>query len=201
MPLRFADLLAQLDAANELDEVRRVMANGMSGLGLSGFTYLLLRLPGAPGFTYALSSRSEDGSDRRENGSRAREEDPEGMTIPVHGPGGEFALISVTPLPDRPFGRTAPRNRYDMQLLAAHCHAAVSRLLEPNERDAVRLSPRERECLLWTARGKTAWEIARILELSQGTVQWHLNNAKAKLGVHGKSHAVVKAMMLGLIPR
>lgn len=123
----------------------------------------------------------------------------DGMTIPIHGPGGEFAVISATPSGPGSFDQLFEARQYDMHLLALHCHAAVGRLLNPAGAKPVRLSPRESECLLWTARGKTAWEIGEILKLSQGTVAWHLNNAKTKLGVYGKSHAVVKAMMLGLI--
>lgn len=123
----------------------------------------------------------------------------DGMTIPIHGPGGEFAVMSATPSGGGAFDRLFTESRDCMHLLALHCHATVGRLLDPPDAKPIRLSPRERECLLWTARGKTAWETGEILKLSQGTVAWHLNNAKAKLGVYGKSHAVVKALMLGLI--
>ena len=61
------------------------------------------------------------------------------------------------------------------------------------------LTPRERECLLWTAHGKTAWEIGQILGISDGTVVFHLKNATRKFNVFTKYHAVVKAIMLGLI--
>lgn len=123
----------------------------------------------------------------------------DGMTIPIHGPGGEFAVMSATPSGAGSFDRLFGASQYDMHLLALHCHGAVGRLLAPGDATPVRLSPRERECLQWSARGKTAWEVGEILKLSQGTVAWHLNNAKSKLGVYSKSHAVVKAVMLGLI--
>jgi DNA-binding CsgD family transcriptional regulator len=32
------------------------------------------------------------------------------------------------------------------------------------------LSEREKACLLWTARGKSSWEIGRILSISENTV-------------------------------
>lgn len=62
----------------------------------------------------------------------------------------------------------------------------------------INLSPRETECLAWTARGKTTWEIAQILCLSDSTVNYYLRNAMKKLSVHTKAHAVSKAVVLGL---
>lgn len=123
----------------------------------------------------------------------------DGITAPVHGADGEFAVLSATPAESGSFDKLFRARRDAVHLLALHCHAAVRRLLKRPEQKAPRLSPRELECLKWTAAGKTAWEIGEILNLSESTVVWHLNNAKAKLGVYGKSHAVVKAMMLGLI--
>jgi DNA-binding CsgD family transcriptional regulator len=61
-----------------------------------------------------------------------------------------------------------------------------------------RLSPRETECLEWTAQGKTTWEIAQILCLSDSTVNYYIRNAMKKLAVHTKAHAVSKAVVLGM---
>ena len=61
-----------------------------------------------------------------------------------------------------------------------------------------RLSPRETECLEWTAQGKTTWEVAQILCLSDSTVNYYIRNAMKKLGVHTKAHAVSKAAVLGM---
>jgi DNA-binding CsgD family transcriptional regulator len=52
------------------------------------------------------------------------------------------------------------------------------------------LSPRERECLQWIAEGKTYWECAMILGLSEHTVRCYLESARHKLGAANNSHAV-----------
>jgi DNA-binding CsgD family transcriptional regulator len=44
------------------------------------------------------------------------------------------------------------------------------------------LTEREREVLRWTAIGKTTPEVARILALSDNTIQFHIKNASLKLG-------------------
>ncbi|WP_447917548.1 LuxR C-terminal-related transcriptional regulator [Achromobacter aegrifaciens] len=61
------------------------------------------------------------------------------------------------------------------------------------------LSERQASCLHWAAMGKTSWETARILGVSESTVNFHLCNACAKLGVRGRRAAVVMALRLGLI--
>ena len=52
------------------------------------------------------------------------------------------------------------------------------------------LTPREREILLWVARGKSNREIAAVLFIASGTVRKHLDNIYAKLGVRNRAQAV-----------
>ena len=61
------------------------------------------------------------------------------------------------------------------------------------------LSQREREVLEWTACGKTAEEISRILELSVRTVNFHVNSLVLKLKCCNKTAAVVRAALLGML--
>nr|WP_315591518.1 response regulator transcription factor [uncultured Cupriavidus sp.] len=61
------------------------------------------------------------------------------------------------------------------------------------------LSEREIEALSWSARGKTSGEIATILGLSKRTVDFHIDNAREKLGVATRVEAVVRAAREGLI--
>jgi len=66
------------------------------------------------------------------------------------------------------------------------------------ERDP-QLTPRERECLNWTARGKSTWEISHILSCSEAAVNFHVKNIRAKFGVNSRRAAAVIAAQLGLI--
>lgn len=61
------------------------------------------------------------------------------------------------------------------------------------------LTNREIETLTWAARGKTSEEIATILGLRKRTVDFHLDNARNKLGAETRVQAVVKAASSGLI--
>ena len=61
------------------------------------------------------------------------------------------------------------------------------------------LSDREAETLTWAARGKTSAEIAQILGLSKRTVDFHIDNARTKLGATTRIQAAIKAMTGRLI--
>lgn len=61
------------------------------------------------------------------------------------------------------------------------------------------LSPREIECLKWTAAGKTHTDIAIILGLSEHTIRGYLKDARSKLDCVTLAQAVSKAASLGLI--
>ncbi|PJM88789.1 helix-turn-helix domain-containing protein [Achromobacter ruhlandii] len=69
----------------------------------------------------------------------------------------------------------------------------------PRAPAAIRLSPRESASLHWSAIGKTSWETARILDISESTVNFHLRNACRKLQVRGRRGAVATAIRRGLL--
>ena len=83
--------------------------------------------------------------------------------------------------------------------LAHALHSVVAKKLLPTThfRPDSRLSIRETEVLKWSAEGKTAYDIARILSLSERTVNFHVGSAIKKLGVTNKISAVVQAAKEG----
>lgn len=118
-----------------------------------------------------------------------------GFTIPIHDGRGPIAAVSFAADEHRAatFSRRIQAHRQVLQLMAMYFHAHVRRKLSLDRViDGVSLSPREFECLEWTAQGKSAWEIGRILGITRRTAAFHLENAKAKLGVHSISHAVAR---------
>jgi len=57
----------------------------------------------------------------------------------------------------------------------------------------IELNDREVEALTWAARGKTSAEIAEILGITKRTVDFHVDNARTKLGAPTRTAAVIKA--------
>jgi DNA-binding CsgD family transcriptional regulator len=121
-----------------------------------------------------------------------------GLTVPLHGPGASWGLMSFACGDRNPvdFRERAPQ----LALMAHFVHDnarafAPVRTLTP----APRLTRRERECLHWAAQGKTSWEIGRLLGVSERTAVFHLQNTCQKLGVSGRQAAVARAISLGLV--
>lgn len=123
-----------------------------------------------------------------------------GFVIPFREPGHPIAAMSIVAgEPPVVFQRSIQANRPTLQLMAVFVHLHARRILTGGRVIAgVRLSPRELECLRWAARGKSAWEIGCILGIARRTAAFHLENAKAKLGVRTICQAVARISADGL---
>ncbi|WP_161784988.1 helix-turn-helix transcriptional regulator [Hoeflea sp. BAL378] len=117
------------------------------------------------------------------------------FVVPVYDP--DHGAAAVCFLGDRPpmsFGETA-----EMTLYGHLLHNKLREVSAKPAKSASPLSDRERECLLWTAAGKTSVEIGQILELSEHTVNHYLNNVARKVGAVNRTQAVAYAMRNGYI--
>jgi DNA-binding CsgD family transcriptional regulator len=70
--------------------------------------------------------------------------------------------------------------------------------LEPRT-NRIPLTQREIEVLRWSANGKKAVELAGILGVAESTINFHLHNARRKLGFKTKLQAAAYASKLGLL--
>lgn len=125
-----------------------------------------------------------------------------GVSIPVHSAQGEFAMFSMASSLDQERANTQIIEVLPfVHLFTAYLHETVRKIFEKQvlPLSKVQLTNRERECLLWTAEGKTAWEISQILKVSERTVVFHLQNVADKLNVVNRQQAVARAVSLGII--
>ncbi len=115
-----------------------------------------------------------------------------GFTIPIHDPLSRIAAVTFAADDCHPkFARCVEKHRSLLQLLAILFHSRARLTLAPERCvTGIVLSPREYECLVWAAKGKSAWDIGSILNISRRTAAFHLDNAKSKLGVRTISQAV-----------
>lgn len=60
--------------------------------------------------------------------------------------------------------------------------------------EALGLTPREAEVLLWVAQGKTNAEVAIILGMVESTVKKHLEHVFPKLGIESRNAATLRAI-------
>jgi DNA-binding CsgD family transcriptional regulator len=118
-----------------------------------------------------------------------------GYTLPVHGPKGECGLFTVvTSDTALQFDEAISEAQGDLHVLSCNAHAlCMERVAATAKDDEVELSAREKECLIWTARGKTSDDIAEIINRSTPTVNYHLQKAMRKLNAVNKFQATIKA--------
>ncbi|VWD63298.1 LuxR family transcriptional regulator [Burkholderia lata] len=104
-----------------------------------------------------------------------------------------------------------------VSLIAMHLHATLTqKITRPSREGAeprvaeldpeacddlnrIRFTRKESDVIKWVVEGKTAWEIGRILSMSERTVKFHLTNVYEKLRVTNRAQAVAKVSRLGLI--
>lgn len=123
----------------------------------------------------------------------------DGYTIPTHVPGEFTGSCSFAMSPGEPFTREFQAVAQIIGGAAFQAARRITRIREawpPVERP---LTQRQRDCVLWSTRGKTDWETGGILGISKGTVIQHLANARERYDVHNKADLLVRALLDGLI--
>lgn len=117
-----------------------------------------------------------------------------GFAVPMLTLDGAFAVLAG------PAAEIPPDARGMIGLISLF---AIGRALDLRNRGSRRkltkLTRREVECLKWAADGKSEWEIAQILGVSEHTVDRHMANARRKLGARTRTQAIATAMRLGLM--
>lgn len=120
-----------------------------------------------------------------------------GVSVPLFGPSGRLSVLSFA---SRFEDADPVRQMRHLCALAWQFHVAFGELARPaSQKTSIDLSERERECLRWTAEGKSSWDIGMILRISENTINFHIKKAMRKLGTTSRTVAVVKAIRLGLI--
>ena len=125
-----------------------------------------------------------------------------GVSIPIHereGVKSMFNLARDRSIDDDP--RELGVMLAGARVLATCAHFAMTKLIVPGlvrARDP-RLTRRERECLIWAAKGKTAFEIGMILHIAETTAVFHLNNVIRKFNVANRTQAIAVGVAMGLV--
>lgn len=126
----------------------------------------------------------------------------DGFYLPIRQRDGSMMGVSMMASQKLPTSRTTLAA---LHMLALYYHMAAERLdlirgLEPRaDNDRPLLTPRQLECLRWVAAGESASEIGRILNLSEYTVNEHLQAARRRLGVRTTTQAVMEASAQNLL--
>jgi LuxR family quorum sensing-dependent transcriptional regulator len=119
----------------------------------------------------------------------------QGFFVPIPSPAGTFGNVWMAGATPEMTARTKPA----LHLIALYAFDRLHRIAGSPPCQRPRLTPREREVLLWSACGKSAWEIGEILGIAKRTVDDHAQSAFHKLGAANRTQAVAIAVRERLI--
>jgi len=124
-----------------------------------------------------------------------------GWAQSCHDARGVGSLLTLARSHDNLSPSELSENNLKMSWVAQLAHEGLSSLLLDKlmPESNVTLTARECEVMRWTAEGKTSSETGDIMNISDSTVNFHINNAVSKLGASNKTAASIKAVVLRLI--
>ena len=123
-----------------------------------------------------------------------------GLSIPVRNRTGAHSLVSYSSDHTKTeWARYKRAHMVGLQKLSWLIDSAADACSGP-PLPAVALSPREQECLIWAARGKSAEEIGDVMKIGFGRVRAHLDAARHKLHCMSLTHAIAVAFATGVVP-
>ncbi|WP_345741863.1 helix-turn-helix transcriptional regulator [Epibacterium ulvae] len=125
----------------------------------------------------------------------------QGYSIPVRGPQGQFALLSLThSCDDQMWGEFTAAHGHDLILLAHFLHRKILRLAtQDTTATKAALSPREVDALTLLAFGHSRAQVAEMLSISEHTLRVYIEGARSKLEATNTTHAIARATSNGLI--
>lgn len=121
-----------------------------------------------------------------------------GVSIPLHTNSSQFGIVSFATSEKQIKDSISPLIATNM-VLPLITDFFRRKQTRPNLSNAISLTKRELECLKWSAEGKSAWEISKILCCSERTVVFHTSNMCRKLGAANKYQAISKAIISGIM--
>ncbi len=145
-----------------------------------------------------LESKDISGASRKIFSGSSNLKINSGISFPYHGSTGEFGMFSVSSSDQ--FNKSGLENaatQYVMQIIGASLFDHYKKKVQ--ESASIKLTKREIECLKWVAAGKTSWETSRIIDVSERTVIFHIQNAASKMNTASRTNAAVIATMNGVI--
>lgn len=119
----------------------------------------------------------------------------DGFIMPVHGIGDLPGCVTYGG-DDIDIGEDMQTSLY---LVGAYAFEGLRRLVENFRPVPPQFTPQELRVLRWSAEGKSATDIAKIMNISPHTVRSHHNNIKAKYGVFTMIQACVFAAIDGTL--
>ena len=115
-----------------------------------------------------------------------------GLSLPVHGPNHDFASLTLHQRVGEVCLKNYELHQFDWQSATQIFYHYIKKILDLNKNPVAlyTLTRREEQCLAFTAKSWRVEKIAKELDISQRTVNFHIQNANKKLGTNNKYQSV-----------
>lgn len=137
--------------------------------------------------------------------ARTVENAPPGFAVPIHAGPFSVGLASPPGLAEargfagccsflvRKGGALPVESFAAAHYIATLAHDGIRRVdrVQPTR---PRLTPRQRDCMVLAAQGKSDWEIGKLLGISESTVHKHIEDAKRRFGVSTRIQLIVRGL-------
>lgn len=126
---------------------------------------------------------------------------PQGYTIPIRGPNGQFALFTITSdCLDEDWEVFIKENQKEL-ILVSHEFNKKALAFEEGTFSSKHpsLSPRELGAISLLAKGRSRAQAAAEMSISEHTLRVYIEAARHKLGALNTTHAVARALSIGII--
>lgn len=125
----------------------------------------------------------------------------QGYTIPIRGPNGQFALFTLnSTMSDSAWKSFIDRNSQDLVIIAHEFNKKALEFEAGGEAmPTPTLSPREVSAISALARGLSRAQAAAEMGISEHTLRVYIEAARHKLGALNTTHAVARAMAVGIV--
>lgn len=125
----------------------------------------------------------------------------QGLTVPIRGPNGQFALFTVNKAcAPSTWAKLMLNYRTDFTLIAHYTHQQALKLTTPpSDAPSRALSAREMDAIRLIADGLSRGKAADRLGISENTFRVYIDSARHKLGALNIPHAIALAAYKGVI--
>lgn len=127
----------------------------------------------------------------------------QGFSIPIRGPNGQFAIFTVNDASkDVAWDKFLDERSKELILVSHYINQQALQIESaelPPKPHIQALSPREVDALSYMALGFSRTQAADKLKISEHTLRVYIESARHKLGAMNTTHAVARALMLGLL--
>lgn len=125
----------------------------------------------------------------------------QGLSIPIRGPLGRFALFTVNGSGSDREWQAFTRTHLNELILVAHYVNERALEIEGGKEGKTQrpLSPREVDALTLLALGQSRAQAAEALNISEHTLRAYIESARLKLGALNTTHAVARALVQGFL--